>query len=486
MEPKCPATRGSPAGWVSGGGLCCRHGLGFARVAPVVVGVVGAQALEALVHPKILFGYSANLLFQQAMVAFHVVYGVGARKILECGPDHDAVSGAARQALREVGQYGGAGDARQPRRGGVGGRRDPEKVDHCRALVAVTLIRRIPHRLVPLEGANHRANVVVCDGFPVAQETGDHGVRQEGVLRGAIHHVERHDCAQDAGGDFDGGEVAADQNGAVPLGERCRQMLETQHFGQASNPPVAAPPGIDRHCESLGIGLCETANAWWSSNRRVRSLAEVLGLEHLTAALAKGHGAILIGGHFTTIEIATRILGTVMPLNVVYRPTKNALLSHTMVTSFLRNGKPIAYDDIRSMIRALKRNEAVWYAPDQSYRNKGAAMVNFFGIPAATNTATSRLARISGAPVLTYFAERLPGSAGYRVMIGPAFEDFPSADPVHDVERYHRLLEEQIRRIPEQYLWVHQRFKGLSADYPDYYGRDARKPKPVPAAKPAA
>ncbi|HME39870.1 MAG TPA: hypothetical protein VKG63_13030 [Steroidobacteraceae bacterium] len=243
---------------------------------------------------------------------------------------------------------------------------------------------------------------------------------------------------------------------------------------------------VDRHCESLGIGLCETANTWWSSNRRVRSLAEVLGLEHLTAALAKGHGAILIGGHFTTIEIATRILGTVMPLNVVYRPTKNALLSHTMVTSFLRNGKPIAYDDIRSMIRALKRNEAVWYAPDQSYRNKGAAMVNFFGIPAATNTATSRLARISGAPVLTYFAERLPGSAGYRVMIGPAFEDFPSADPVHDVERYHRLLEEQIRRIPEQYLWVHRRFKGLSADYPDYYGRDARKPKPVPAAKPAA
>src|SRR5271165_675889 len=243
---------------------------------------------------------------------------------------------------------------------------------------------------------------------------------------------------------------------------------------------------VDRHCESLGIGLCETANTWWSSNRRVRSLAEVLGLEHLTAALAKGHGAILIGGHFTTIEIATRILGTVMPLNVVYRPTKNALLSHTMVTSFLRNGKPIAYDDIRSMIRALKRNEAVWYAPDQSYRNKGAAMVNFFGIPAATNTATSRLARISGAAVLTYFAERLPGSAGYRVMIGPAFEDFPGADPVCDVERCHRLLEEQIRRIPEQYLWVHRRFKGLSADYPDYYGRDARKPKPVPAAKPAA
>ena len=81
-------------------------------------------------------------------------------------------------------------------------------------------------------------------------------------------------------------------------------------------------------------------------------------------------------------------------------------------------------------MRALKRNEAVWFAPDQSYRNKGAAMVNFFGIPAASNPATSRLARISGAAVMTYFGERLPGNAGYRVVIGPPFENFPGPDPV--------------------------------------------------------
>jgi KDO2-lipid IV(A) lauroyltransferase len=236
---------------------------------------------------------------------------------------------------------------------------------------------------------------------------------------------------------------------------------------------------VDRHCQSLGMGLCETANTWWSSDRRVHELAEIQGLENLQAALAKGRGAIMIGGHFTTIEIATRILGTVVPLNVVYRPTKNAVLSHTMFSSFSRHGKPIAHDDIRTMIRALKRNEAVWYAPDQSYRNKGAAMVDFFGIPAATTTATSRLARISGAAVLTYFPERLPGNAGYRVVIGPALEDFPGTDAICDVARFNRLLEAQIRRVPEQYLWVHRRFKGLTADYPDYYGRDSRNRTPV-------
>ncbi len=239
---------------------------------------------------------------------------------------------------------------------------------------------------------------------------------------------------------------------------------------------------LERHCRSLGIALCETANTWWSNDASVNRLAQIHGREHLQAALAKGRGAIMIGGHFTTIEIATRILGTVVPLNVVYRPTKNAVLSHTMLTSFRKHGNPIAYDDIRAMIRALKNNEAVWYAPDQSYRNKGAALVDFFGIPAATTTATSRLARISGAAVLTYFPERLPGSAGYRVDIGPPLADFPGESPIRDTARFLQLLEAQIRRIPEQYLWMHRRFKGLSADYPDYYGRDSRNKAPVHAA----
>jgi len=237
---------------------------------------------------------------------------------------------------------------------------------------------------------------------------------------------------------------------------------------------------LDAHCQSLGVALCETADTWWSSDRRVHQLAEVQGLEHLHAALAKGRGAIMIGGHFTTIEIATRILGTVVPLNVVYRATKNALLSHTMLTGFARHGKPIAHDDIRSMIRALKKNEAVWYAPDQSYRNKGAAMVNFFGIPAATNTATSRLARISGAPVMTYFPQRL-ASGRYRIVISAPLENFPGPDPIEDTQRLNGLLEQQILKAPEQYLWVHRRFKGLSADYPNYYGSDARKPAPATA-----
>jgi KDO2-lipid IV(A) lauroyltransferase len=79
---------------------------------------------------------------------------------------------------------------------------------------------------------------------------------------------------------------------------------------------------------------------------------------------------------------------------------------------------------------------------------------------------------------MTYFGERLPGNAGYRVVISPAFENFPGNDSVEDVERYNRLLEAQVRLVPDQYLWVHRRFKGLSSDYPDYYGRDSRDRAP--------
>ena len=239
-------------------------------------------------------------------------------------------------------------------------------------------------------------------------------------------------------------------------------------------PPAAREQLLERHCESLGMALFETANTWWSTDARILERAEIVGLEHLQAALAQGHGAIMIGGHFTTIEIATRILSAVVPMSAVYRAPKNAVLAAVMLASFERHGVPIQHDDIRTMIRVLRKNGVVWYAPDQSYRNKGAAMVDFFGIPAATTTATSRLAQISGAAVLTYFPERLPGNTSWRVTIGPAFENFPGADPVDDVRRFTRLLEAHIRRVPEQYFWVHRRFKGLSADYPDYYGRDSR------------
>jgi KDO2-lipid IV(A) lauroyltransferase len=225
------------------------------------------------------------------------------------------------------------------------------------------------------------------------------------------------------------------------------------------------------HFRSLGIGLFETAISWWSSDERIRKLVTLEGEEHLQAALALGKGAILLSAHFTTLEIGARTICVRMPTNIMYRPTSNLVLERFLMKNRGRQAKrAIPRDDVRTLVTALKGNEPVWYAPDQSYRKKGAQMVPLFGIPAATNTATSRLAKMTGAAVLPFFPERLPNGRGYRVVIHPMLDNFPTDDPVADATRFNHLIEAQVRRVPEQYLWIHRRFKGLTAEYPDYYG----------------
>src|SRR5688572_11076765 len=196
---------------------------------------------------------------------------------------------------------------------------------------------------------------------------------------------------------------------------------------------------LREHFRSLGIGIFETAMSWWSSDERIRKLTRFEGLEHLEAALARGRGAILLSAHFTTLEIGARSLCARVPASVMYRPTHNVVLERFLMRLRGKQAKrAIPRDDVRTLIAALKANEPVWYAPDQSYRKKGAEMVPFFNIPAATNTATSRLARMTGAAVLPYFQERMLNGR-YRMVIHPMLENFPSDDPAADARRFNEL-----------------------------------------------
>ncbi|MBS0365419.1 MAG: LpxL/LpxP family Kdo(2)-lipid IV(A) lauroyl/palmitoleoyl acyltransferase [Proteobacteria bacterium] len=228
------------------------------------------------------------------------------------------------------------------------------------------------------------------------------------------------------------------------------------------------------HFASLGMALLEIPLAWWITPRRLAELVRIEGAEHIQAALARGRGVILLTAHFTTMEMAGRALASIIPVRFLYRRPKNEALAWALQRFRTKYGSaPIPKDDIRAFIATLKDNQCVWYAPDQSYRNKGAQMVPMFGIPAATNTLTSRLARMTGAAVLPYFLHRLPDGSGYRAVIHPPLADFPSDCPATDTARFNRMIEAQVRIAPEQYLWIHRRFKGLSQDYPDYYGQRA-------------
>lgn len=237
-------------------------------------------------------------------------------------------------------------------------------------------------------------------------------------------------------------------------------------------PPEERERLLLEHFRSVGMAIFETAMSWWSPVARISKLTKLEGEDNLRVALARGRGAILLSAHFTTLEIGARALCVRMPTNIMYRPTGNPVLERFLMVNRSRQAKrAIPRDDIRTLIAALKGNEPVWYAPDQAYRKKGAEMVPFFGIPAATNTATSRLARMTGAAVLPYFVERLPRSRGYRMIIEPMLEGFPTDDAAADARHFNERIEAQVRRVPEQYLWIHRRFKGLTPDYPDYYRR---------------
>jgi KDO2-lipid IV(A) lauroyltransferase len=212
--------------------------------------------------------------------------------------------------------------------------------------------------------------------------------------------------------------------------------------------------------EALGIAFFEIGMCWWGSARRLRKLVTVDGLENLEQARARGHGVLLLSGHFTTLEIGGRLLGLFSPFHLMYRPNRNPLIQWVMRRSRERHfERAIARNDVRSMLKSLKEGFPVWYAPDQAYRGMQGAMVPFFNVPAPTITATSRIAHISGAPVVPFFCERLPGKQGYRLRLLPALENFPTDDPVADATRVNHVIEEQVRRVPEQYMWVHDRFK---------------------------
>jgi KDO2-lipid IV(A) lauroyltransferase len=221
---------------------------------------------------------------------------------------------------------------------------------------------------------------------------------------------------------------------------------------------------------SMGISIMEVAMSWWSSGRRIKNLARVDGLQHLQAALDKGKGVILLSAHFTTLEIGGRLLALQSPFHVMYREHKNAAFDLVMKSARMKHfGKAIPRGDLRGVLRSLQENIPVWYAPDQDYGREQSLFVPFFGIAAASITATSRLARISGAVVVPFFQTRLPDARGYQLTLYPPLENFPGESVEADTRRINRIIEARIREQPEQYLWVHRRFKTRPEGAPDVY-----------------
>lgn len=225
-----------------------------------------------------------------------------------------------------------------------------------------------------------------------------------------------------------------------------------------------------RHFEALGMSLIEMGLGRWASDRTHSKIARLDGVEHLHEALERGKGVILLSAHFTTLEISGRLLAmNCPPFDAVYRKNRSEFITELQRTGRERSADAtIEKRDIKKMVRRLREGRPVWYAPDQSYDRKGAAVIPFFGVPAMHTTATSTLARLGDAVTLPFFPRRLDDGS-YVHTILPPLQDFPGDDPVEDTRKYLHVLEEHIRRCPEQYLWIHRKFKNLPQDYNDYY-----------------
>lgn len=224
--------------------------------------------------------------------------------------------------------------------------------------------------------------------------------------------------------------------------------------------------------ESIGIAFFETGIAWFWPKWRLQRLYTLEGLEHLEAARESGTGVILMAFHFTHIDIGAKLLGLRFSIDGTYRPHNNPVYDYIQRTGRERHsmqGQAIPRDDVRGMVKALRNGRAIWYAPDQDYGAKHSIFVPLFGIPAATVTATSQLARLGKARVIAFTQTRRPGGSGYHLKIYPPLEDFPSGDEMEDTLRINKFVEARILEQPEQYLWVHRRFKTRPPGERDLY-----------------
>jgi len=232
---------------------------------------------------------------------------------------------------------------------------------------------------------------------------------------------------------------------------------------------------VKQHFISLGIGFFEVGMARWKSNQSLKKIIEIKGIEHLIRAVKKNRGVILMSAHFTMLEISALIgrneivQEDLPPMVGMFRLGKNSIINQFFRNTRLRSTESLVTKfEVKDLIRALKDKKLVWYASDQSFTGKNAISVNFFKHPAMTNPGIIRIAKITGSPVLPYFPSRLANGKGYVLEVLPEIESFPSEDTNNDMKKIHAMLEQHILQNPEQYYWVHRRFKTAAGDKNPY------------------
>lgn len=230
--------------------------------------------------------------------------------------------------------------------------------------------------------------------------------------------------------------------------------------------------------ESTGKGLFDTGIAWFWPYRRLKKVIDIRGVEHLLQAKESGQGILLLTYHFTSLEMGCAALNRHYPyLNRgVYRPHGNPVYDYIMRKGRERHGKgleALPRKDVRGMVRALRKGNLLFFLPDQDYGHKYSTFVPFFNVDAATITSPSQLSKLGSARVFSMYCIRKQDGSGYLVEVFPEHLGYGEGDEREDALTMNRFLEQRIREYPEQYLWVHRRFKSQLDSNDDFYGLQA-------------
>jgi len=228
--------------------------------------------------------------------------------------------------------------------------------------------------------------------------------------------------------------------------------------------PAMAPGERERiaraHFRAFCRSVIERGLLWWSSRERVMRLIRVEGLERVRAL--QGTPVILFVPHFVGMDAAYTRLCCDLDMVGMYARQKDPTLSRLLWRGRIRFGdqRPISRQEgVRPLVAGMKEGRPLYYLPDQDYGRRDAVFVPFFGVSAATITGLARMARIAGAKVLPCIAQVLPGGAGYVIRIEAPWEDYPTGDLEADTRRMNAYIESKVLAMPEQYLWMHKRFK---------------------------
>jgi Kdo2-lipid IVA lauroyltransferase/acyltransferase len=213
--------------------------------------------------------------------------------------------------------------------------------------------------------------------------------------------------------------------------------------------------------ENTGIALLETGMGWWWPNWRVKNKVKVIGLEHIQQAQQQGKGVLLLAMHYLSAEINCRGIGLTHPMVVFYRPHNNELMEYFQHRGRGRSNKyMLGKRDVKGLIGALRDGESCIYLPDQDYGRNRSVFVPFFAVPdAASTTGTLIFARQKNTESFMMIPTRNDDNSGYTIELSPALTNFPTDDDMQDVTRINQELEQAILRKPEQYMWLHRRFK---------------------------